>query len=147
MIRQSNFQKREIIITIFFYSKSNVSEVYSLFLLGFWKVSEGNLMWHSALTPLSVGVTILYSISFSADYSTLNSAENEIWYYIILLMPLREESERNVTVDFHHWPFKNPEGENKPPKRRIFNKKRHIYNYLSFLNFVLPRQNSLNIIY
>ena len=33
---------------------------------GFWKVSEENLMWHS---PLSVAVTILYSIPFSAEFS------------------------------------------------------------------------------
>ena len=33
----------------------------------FWKISEGNPMLHSPLSPLSVAVTILYRISFSAE--------------------------------------------------------------------------------
>ena len=35
---------------------------------GFWKVSEGNPMWYSPLSPLSAVVTIIiYGISFSVE--------------------------------------------------------------------------------
>ena len=38
---------------------------------GLWKVSEGKTMRHPPLSPLSVAVTILYNISFSAEFSVV----------------------------------------------------------------------------
>ena len=112
-------------------------------------------MWHFPLSPLSVAVTILFSISFSAEFSvviftsnlriitTLNSAENEILNNIVIAT---ERGDRGkCQIGFLSLTFQNPEeGGNKPPKCRFLNKK-YSYNYLTFFfNFGPPHQNHPN---
>ena len=53
------------------------------------------------------------------------SPQRQLQYYIILLLPLREETEGNIKLDLIHWPFKTlpEEGGNESPKRQFFWKK------------------------
>ena len=60
--------KKQIIITIFFIQSRRFGGLFPPS-SGFWKISERNTMWHSTLSPLWGAVTILYSISFSVEFS------------------------------------------------------------------------------
>ena len=75
---------------------------------GFWKVSEGNPMWHSPLSLFSVVVTvIIFRISFSVKLYCRPIILLRMEYdTLLLLLPLKGETEGNVTLDFLHWLFK-----------------------------------------
>ena len=67
-------------------------------------------------------------------------------YYLYNIVTATEQTKGECHIGFPSLTFQNPEeGANKLPKRRFFNKN-DSYNYLSFLNFGLPHQNSLDLL-